>query len=186
MSKAAFLLSLCGILGLASGGAFAEEGKVVSRKVAVTETCTDGKCGPKFTDEQLDRIHAIKLKYADAGSNRMSELHKLHRQMGEAMEQININRADVVALQGKISTLEAEAASDRTQMALDLHEVFTVEQRQAMRRHMLEHDLPGPGHGPGMPPPFMFGGPGFGPGPGGGFGPGGPGGPGGPPHPPGL
>ena len=182
MKKAPLLVLITGCIMVASSASYANDDANTMKNALIAETHGDAPAPPKFTDEQLEKIHVIKTKYADSGASRMTELHKLHRQLGDALSQVKIDTAEVQSLQAKLSELESQAGQARVQMMIELHDLLTVEQRQQMRRHMLSHDLfgfggpmhhPGGMGGPGMPP-------GFGPphGPGGPDFHGGPGGPG--------
>ncbi len=159
----------------------------IVKQTLIAKNQDDLPAPPKFTDEQIERIRVVKNRYDDSALARMVELHKLHRQIFDALSQMNVDRSQVLSLQSKISELDAAGSNDRVQMMLEVHDVLSVEQRQQMRKHILEHGS----NGPGMRPPGLGGPAVFGPSPGfcgpPGFGP--PAGFGGPPGfgpPPGL
>ncbi|MFX5358945.1 hypothetical protein ABTD15_19795, partial [Acinetobacter baumannii] len=80
-----------------------------------------------FSDDQLERVHAIKIKYDDINDARDLELEKLNRQIIEGLNQQNADKATLFSVQTKINELEAKAANDDLQMMIDLHDVLTPE-----------------------------------------------------------
>lgn len=139
---------------LASTAALADEGKI-AKNTLIVETHADAPALPKLTDEQLDKIHAIKMKYADAGAARMTELHKFHKKLFDDLSLVNVDKNEVLSLQNKITALEGQAANERVEMMIELHDVLSSEQRLQIRRRILVHDLAGFGPGLGMPPQGM-------------------------------
>jgi len=106
---------------------------------------------PQFTTEQLERIHTIKSKYEESGDARHVELHKLHKQMIDALSQPNLDRATISSLLSKISSLENSEGQDRTQMLVELHDVLSTEQKAKLRAEFLQQSSmmrpPVPMHG---------------------------------------
>lgn len=117
---------------------------------------------PKFSDEQLEKIHSIKMKFEESGAGRGAELYVLHKKLMDAMSRTSIDKGEVTPLEGKIRNLESAEASDRIQMMLELHDVLTPEQREKLRRDFVamdSHGLPGmlPPGDPHTMVPFMMG-----------------------------
>jgi Spy/CpxP family protein refolding chaperone len=158
------LMGACTLL--VQSGAYA--GDTVDFEKKLLAEHSERSLSPKFTDAQLETIHAIKTKYLEADESNISQLHLLHRKSFELMSGVNLNKEDLMLVQSKINATEAELANQRLRMAIELHDVLTPEQKAEMHKHMLEREA-GPGGLAGL------------------AGPGGPGGPGGPfaPHGPG-
>ena len=83
----------------------------------------------KFTNDQLEKMHALKEKYEDASALRGVETHKLHRQIFDTLAQPTVDKAAMLAIQGKINSLEADQSNDRIQMMIDIHDLLTQDQR---------------------------------------------------------
>lgn len=109
-----------------------------------------------LSDEQREKLHAIREKEHLSSASRISELIKLRHQLMESLTGADKsdNKSDALAIQRQINTLENANQLDRVASMLEAKAVFTDEQRKLMRRHMLEHEpLMGPPGGP-MPGPM--------------------------------
>jgi Spy/CpxP family protein refolding chaperone len=174
MRKAPLLVLSMGLVITITNASYAGDDAKGTGRVLVAERVVGEAPHPKFTDDQLEKMHAIRAKYGDAGAARMLELHKLHRQIAEGLAQTTVDKDALLTLQKKVNDLESQANTERLQMMVEVHEILTPEQRQEMHRHMLqaeEHMPPGPmmmhhagGFAIGMPPGGIAG-PGFPPGP---------------------
>ena len=174
MRKAPLIVLSMGLALTLSNASFAGEDAQSTTHVLVAERVAGEAPHPKFTDDQLEKIHALHAKYEDLGATRMLELHKLHRQIGDGLAQTTIDKDALIAAQKRVNELESQANTERLQMMIEMHEILTPEQRQEMHRHMLMAGAhpPGPmmphaGFGMGSMPPGPGGmpGPGFPPGP---------------------
>jgi Spy/CpxP family protein refolding chaperone len=119
-----------------------------------------------LSDEQREKLHAIREKEHLSSVSRIPELTKLRHQLMESLTGADKsdNKSDALAIQRQINTLENANQLDRVASMLEAKAVFTDEQQKQMRRHMLEHEpLMGP---PGGPMPGPMGGPMPGPMPG--------------------
>ena len=173
MKRPSVLIFISGCIAAATTAAYAGDQaptktaitkNVMTEHTLIAESHAEVQGSPKFTDDQLEKMHAIGTKYGDSRAIRMAELEKLRHQIFDALGQQTVDKSQVLALQGKINELEAAAGIDRVQLMIEMHDVLSPEQRQQMRRHMLAHEGPGFG-GEHMPHPGGFGGPmpGFGP-----------------------
>jgi Spy/CpxP family protein refolding chaperone len=142
MKNKALWLLLCGYMAATSSAAIADTAVTV-KQVAMTST-TDEDKALKFSDDQLERMHTIRAKFEDSRGARALEIHKLHRQIFDSLNTSTPDKAAIMATQGKINALESEQANERVQMMMDTHEILTPEQRQIMRRHLLEMDMRNP------------------------------------------
>ncbi len=107
-----------------------------------------------LSDEQRERLHAIKAKEQLSSASRISELIKLRHQLMESITGTDKGdaKADALSIQRQINSLENANQLDRITSVLEAKEVFTEEQQKQMRRHLLEHE---PFMGP--PPPAPLG-----------------------------
>ncbi len=174
MKRASVLVLISGYIAAAATTAAYADGQALTENAITKNTKTENtliaeshaevQVSPRFTDEQLEKIHAVRTKYGDGNAVRMAELEKLRHQIFDGLGQQTVDKSQVLALQGKINELEAAAGIDRAQMMIEMHDILSPEQRQQMRRHMLTHEGPGFGSER-MPHPGGFGWPmpGFGP-----------------------
>lgn len=103
-----------------------------------------------LSDEQREKLHAIRAKEQLATASRISDLIKLRHQLMESITGTakDDGKADALSIQRQINSLENANQLDRITSMLEAKAVFTEEQQKQMRRHMLEHE---PFMGP--PPP---------------------------------
>jgi Spy/CpxP family protein refolding chaperone len=103
-----------------------------------------------LSDEQREKLHAIRAKEQLATASRISDLIKLRHQLMESITGTEKGDAkdDALSIQRQINSLENANQLDRITSMLEAKAVFTEEQQKQMRRHMLEHE---PFMGP--PPP---------------------------------
>lgn len=111
-----------------------------------------------LSDEQREKLHAIREKEHLAAASRISELVKLRHQLMESLTGGGkSDSSDALAIQRQINSLENANQLDRVASMLEAKAVFTDEQHKQLRRHMLEHE-------PFMGPPSgLMGGPPMGP-----------------------
>ncbi len=139
MKKHLTFLVACGIACMISP-AFAKDANIPVNPLTMSETFAEKHPSPGFSDEQLERVHAIKVKYDDINDARDLKLQKLYRQIFESLNQQNLDKASLSAMQDKINSPEAAAANDDLQMMIDLHDVLTPEQRTNLRRETLQQE----------------------------------------------
>ena len=139
MQSKTLLLLACGLIACGSP-ALAKDAVATGKQLTVSETEFEKHPSPGFSDEQLDRVHAIKIKYDDLADDRDLQLNKLYRQISEALNQQNVDKASLTATQNKINALEAEESNSDLQMMIELHDVLTAEQRTNLRRRVLEQE----------------------------------------------
>ena len=159
--KNQYLILLACSLSFLAAPAFAKDANMPAKPLTMTETYAEKHPSPGFSDEQLDRVHAIKVKYDDIHNARDLELDKLYRKIFEGLNLQSIDKASLTATQEKINVLEAASSNDELQMMIDLHEVLTPEQRTNLRRDTLiqeamdgsSNPMGGPIPMPGMCPP---------------------------------
>ena len=109
-----------------------------------------------LSDEQREKLHAIREKEHLSSASRIPEMTKLRHQLMESLTGADKSdsKSDALSIQRQINTLENANQLDRVASMLEAKAVFTDEQHKQMRRHMLEHEpLMGPPGGP-MPGPM--------------------------------
>jgi Spy/CpxP family protein refolding chaperone len=130
------------------------------------------RIGPPFaalnlTDEQMERIHAIRESHLDKIMPKMSELMKLKHKQMDLIASPSYDKQIVRDLQTKINSLSGELADERLTVMLESDSVLTVEQKKELRHMMLMHEPPfGPVPMPGFEPLGPLGPIPMGPGPG--------------------
>lgn len=134
--------------------AIAKDANLPTKTMTASEIVAEKRPQPGFSDDQLERVHAIKIKYDDINDARDLELEKLNRQIIEGLNQQNADKATLFSVQTKINELEAKAANDDLQMMIDLHDVLTPEQRTNLRRETLQQEAMSGGMAP-APAPMM-------------------------------
>lgn len=107
----------------------------------------------KLTDEQLEKMHAIRESHADKLVPKMSELMRLKHKQMELIASPSYDKQTVRDLQTKINSLSGELADERLTVMLESDGVLTVEQKKELRHMMLMHEPPfGPVPIPGCEP----------------------------------
>lgn len=161
MKKFLSILALSSVFTL-SGTAFAQSidtgsesafsGQVSSGEVAslpmVPQTEEDvigiGAASPapgiKLSDEQLEKIHALKNSFKDSASKKVLDLKTLKRQLKDTVMAEKVDRAKATAIQAKINELKNELSSAKLAMRLDTLEILTPEQKQQMRHRQLQKE----------------------------------------------
>lgn len=104
----------------------------------------------KLTDEQMEKIHAIRESHADKVMPKMSELMRLKHKQMDLIASPSYDKQTVRDIQTKINALSGELADERLTVMLESDGVLTVEQKKELRHMMLMHEPPfGPGPMPG-------------------------------------
>lgn len=105
------------------------------------------ECGPKakFSDEQLEKMHSLRLKFAADNDAKKAQLHTLRGQLKDEITKPAIDKSAALSIQSKINALQADLANARLAMMIETSTVFTPEQRQAFRHRMLVGEMMG-GH----------------------------------------
>lgn len=135
--------ALIGLPALAADPNNADQGQGASPPSGVV-SLSDKKdckkpCGIKstLTDDQLEKIAAMKDNFLTKTSAKKAELRTLGRQLRGLLTKKDVNRQEAFALQDKISTLRADLAKEKLAFRLDMMSVLTDEQRDSLRHRML-------------------------------------------------
>lgn len=117
------------------------------------------QCGPgggprgffqqlNLTDDQLEKFHAIRTKYATETAAKQAELKVLRIQLREALSAEKIDKQAAFAINSKINALKADLSNARLASMIEKADVFTPEQRKEMHHRMLQREAGGGrGHG---------------------------------------
>ena len=97
-----------------------------------------------ITDDQLEKLAALRNQYEDKTSAKRAELHNLHRQIGEAMGQATVDKARVTSLHNRAQAIKNDLSNARLAYMLDRTDVFTADQRAQMHHWRLVREF---GHG---------------------------------------
>lgn len=108
-----------------------------------------GMAGARFnlTDDQLEKLSAIRNKMKDAAGPKMLELSSLQRHLKDVLTKPTVDRTDALATQKKINALKNDLSDLRLSFRLDSSEIFTPEQKQQIRRKALMGSFGGRHHG---------------------------------------
>lgn len=168
-SKLALVVALgMSFSAMAIAPAIAEDAPVApgAKVEAKGKGCAGGEChkgfkrgghrgfmgGLNLTDDQLEKLHSLKTASFEASGPKRLELRSLHLQLKDSLTKPGINKSELLSLQSKINSLNAELSNARVSFMADASSVLTEEQRQKMRRKMLmggfggHHKFHGRGH----------------------------------------
>lgn len=93
-----------------------------------------------LSDEQLEKLHNIRVKSKTGNALKQAELQVLSTQLQEALSAENIDKQAAFALQSKINALRADLSNARLASMIEKSEVFTAEQRKEIRHKMLQRE----------------------------------------------
>ncbi|HEY9776811.1 MAG TPA: Spy/CpxP family protein refolding chaperone [Planktothrix sp.] len=102
--------------------------------------------GPNFTDDQLEKMAALKDQYMQKTASQKDQIRLLHRQLREALAKENVDRSGAQSILSQINSIHSDLASKGLDFKLDMMNILTPEQREHMRRHMLMANAFGGGH----------------------------------------
>jgi Spy/CpxP family protein refolding chaperone len=102
---------------------------------------------PSFSDDQLEKIAALKDQYMQKTASQKSQVRLLHRQLREAMASETVDRSRAQQILSQINSIHSDLASKGLDFKIDMMSILTPEQREHMRRHMLMENAFGGGWG---------------------------------------
>lgn len=100
-----------------------------------------------LSDEQLEKLHNIRVKSKTANASKRAELSVLRTQLREALSAENVDKQAAFSIQSKINALSADLSNARLASMIEKSEVFTAEQRKEIRHRMLQKEGSFGGHG---------------------------------------
>jgi Spy/CpxP family protein refolding chaperone len=100
-----------------------------------------------FSDDQLEKMAALKDSFIQKTSSQHTQLMLLHRQLREALAKPDVDRSAAQSIQSQINSVQNDLAAKHLDFKLDMMAILTPEQREHMRKHMLmENAWGGMGH----------------------------------------
>lgn len=90
-----------------------------------------------LTDDQLEKIHAMKNKLADTLGPKRLELQSTQRQLKDMITKPTLDRKAITQTQDKINSLRADIANLSLAFKLDVADQLTDEQKKELRRKAL-------------------------------------------------
>ena len=105
--------------------------------------CMDKGLG--LTDDQLEKLYALKKQYSSADAPKALELRTLRDQEFDLLSQPAVDKQRVLDVQAKINILKGDLANSRVSYMADASAVFTPEQKAKMRHLMLTRKVMGGG-----------------------------------------
>src|SRR5262249_7334001 len=101
-------------------------------KTAINRECgSSGKCSTNrlsLSDEQLQKMAALKTQFLETTAPEKVELLSLKRQLKDSFAQNTLDRAQAFAIQNKINALRSKMADQRLTLRLDKFALLTPEQ----------------------------------------------------------
>jgi Spy/CpxP family protein refolding chaperone len=102
--------------------------------------------GNKLSDDQLERLYAIKEDSHEQSALKKVQSHILGRKLKDTLSAANIDTAAAKDLEGKIISLKSEIATIHMDALIKMAQVLTPEQRHEVRMHMLRGSMGHHGH----------------------------------------
>jgi Spy/CpxP family protein refolding chaperone len=106
-----------------------------------------GHCGfmgmLDLSDEQMEKMVALKDKYCLDVASKKAELKSLFHQMMNTMTEAKVDKKQAGDLHKKIATIKSDLSDLRFDYTLQAAELLTEEQRKIARHAMLSHQLMG-------------------------------------------
>jgi Spy/CpxP family protein refolding chaperone len=103
------------------------------------------RAGMSLSDEQLEKMAALKDQYMLNTAGKKAELKALFHQMGSLLSQPAIDRQKISAVHERMTALKNDLSNARLAYIMDKAEVLTPEQRKALHHKMLMHQVIGHG-----------------------------------------
>ncbi|MBS1999808.1 MAG: Spy/CpxP family protein refolding chaperone [Cyanobacteria bacterium SZAS LIN-2] len=97
----------------------------------------------KLTDDQYEKLYAIKEDLMDQMGPKMVQSHSLGRKLKDTLSASNIDTKQAQDLQNKISALKADMSNLKIDSLIKMAQVLTPEQRKELRMKMIKASLGG-------------------------------------------
>ena len=91
-----------------------------------------------LTDDQLEKMHALKNDFLDQAGPKMVEMFRLHRQMQDGLMAANIDSKSVNDAKTKMVQIKADLENLKLDNKIKAMSVLTPEQRKELRSNMLK------------------------------------------------
>ncbi|SRR5579885_2211001 len=95
--------------------------------------------GARPSDEQLEKLRALRDQAAIASASKHAELRALKHRMQDVLAQPTIDKQEATNIQAKMTALRADLSQIHFNTMLASADVFTPEQRKLMHSRMLHH-----------------------------------------------
>ena len=93
----------------------------------------------KMTDDQYERLYAIKEDVQDQMGLKRAQEHILHRKLKDVLSAASIDTKAAQDIAGKITALKSEMTQLKLDSMIRAAQVFTPEQRKELRLMMIKH-----------------------------------------------
>lgn len=100
-----------------------------------------------LTDDQFEKLYALKNDMMDKMGPRMVEMFSLERQLKDVLTSANIDAKKAAALKDKITAAKADMANIGLEHRIAVMETLTAEQRKDLRSAMIKGSMRGFGGG---------------------------------------
>lgn len=117
-------------------------------QVALAPTVAAPDAGKlKLSDDQLEKINALRTRLADAAGPKRLELKKQKRSLRDLITQPTIDRSKVSEVQNKINSLHDDLSNMVLSFKVDSADVLSEDQRAELRHKYLRHQITPKHHG---------------------------------------
>ena len=100
------------------------------------QSCSWKGC-PSFSEEQLEKMGALKDQFLDSVQPKMGQLMLLKRHLSTELCKKDVDKAAVLQIQSQINAIKADLGNARVNYQLDKLALLTPEQKEMFQRHML-------------------------------------------------
>jgi Spy/CpxP family protein refolding chaperone len=94
-----------------------------------------------LTDDQYEKLYAIKNDTSDATASKRMALHQSTRGLMESLGQADQDGAKISRLQSQIASLKSDLSTAETGKLVRMSQVLTADQRKALRMAMIKASL---------------------------------------------
>lgn len=94
-----------------------------------------------LSDDQLEKMAKLKADFGDAAAQKKAQLQVLNRQLKDSLTKENVQKSELMDIQGKINNLRSELANAQLSIRLETIAILTDEQKQKLRHASLQRQV---------------------------------------------
>ncbi len=141
-----FLVVASTVAGIPAFAAPSNEGGVTKTQVKVGSSCCAERARDNkvsfarkmgLSDEQLEKIAALKDQQRVATASQKAQLKALSDQLKDVMTKPELDKQAALGLQGKINDLRAQLSNEKLEERINFMAVLTPEQKEILRHRIL-------------------------------------------------
>jgi Spy/CpxP family protein refolding chaperone len=92
-----------------------------------------------LTDEQYEKLYALRNAFLNTVGPKMSEIGRLHRELKDSLLASDIDSKRVGDLSSRLMALRSEVAQAKMNRLIASAQVLTADQRHALHSDMIRH-----------------------------------------------